>query len=175
MKRILFLFLAFISFTSQIGAQQNRDDQLNLSGMWIFERAEYMERSSLSQSYQVKHTINNVEDLYAYSNCFQELVKRADIQGDIALLETLFAPYIGRYSLLMPLTSYNKQVMMQFGNEEDLGKDSPLPDLKFNAGGTQYLAEIIDENAIGITLERTCYEEGVFTQSAVRCIMKREN
>ena len=149
--------------------------QIKIEGIWAFERAEYLERSSSEQSYQVKHGIEHWEDLYAYSNCFQDAVKGAIIDREEAIIETLFTPYVGKYFLMTAPSDGSKQIVMQFGGNEDIGKDSQIFDMKYSAPGIMYWVEIIDDNTIAITLRKICSEEGVDTQSAIRCIMSKDN
>ena len=173
-KILLFSSLGLTFAFMGISADAQNNTLATIEGAWVFEQAEYMEKPPSTQSYQVKHTINNKENLYAYSNCFQELVMSVDFYGGVAKTETLFTPYIGKYFLLSLPSSDNKQMMiMQVGSFEDIGKDSHIPGMKFNAPGFRYLVETIDENTIAITLEKTCFEEDVFKESAVRVYYKK--
>ena len=174
MKRLLLFSVLLICSTWHITAQHNQNQNFSLTGLWIFEKAEYMERASSQQNFQVKHTINNVENLYAHSNCYHELVKSISFfSSDVAEIEALFATFLGNYFLMPP--SHNKQIIMYFGNHEDIGKDSPIPGMKFNAPGIKYLIEYIDNNTISISVEKICSERGIYIESAIKSIMKRQN
>ena len=169
-RLLLLILLSLIGFSSQIEAQS-----LNLEGAWTFKYAEYMEMPPSLQNYQVKYVINDKENLYAHSACFQEIVMDINFYGsEVAIMETLFTSFVGKYYLIQASSSQNKQIIMHFGDIEDVGKDSPLPDMKYNAPGIQYLVEFIDEQTISITLEKPCYEDGVYTECAVRCFFKRD-
>ena len=177
MKRLLLLSILLLLLSSwNLKAQNENGSFLLTAGEWVFEKAEYMELSPSSQKYQVKHDINSEEGLYAYSACLQEVVKKAVfLNGEEALIETLFDSSLGKYSFIMPPSSENKQSLMQFGGIEDMGKESTILGRKYNAHGVMYKVEYIDENTIGIILEKGCSDENfVVTQAAVKCILKKQ-
>ena len=180
MKRLFkALLLSGIIFMSAImGANvyaQQDESKMNLRGIWQFKQAEYMEKSSPLQPYQVKHVIKKEDDLYAYMSCFQDAVKRADFYNDdVLIIESLSQVYVGMYLFMTGQPeSYKEQARMNFGGIGDIGKDAPNAGMKYNAPDILYLIEFIDENTICITLERICTENSVDTYGAVKCIMTR--
>ena len=176
MKRLLLFSILLIVSAWCLKAQQDNHN-FRLTGEWVFEKAEYMELAPASKEYQVKHSINSEEDLYAYSVCLQEVVKRVVFYNEEeAALESLFQPFSGKYCYIPePPSSVNKQTLMWFGGFEDMGKESPISGRKYNAPGIMYKFEYIDENTIGIILEKACCDENfVITQAAIKCILKRE-
>ena len=176
-KALLLSGIVFMSaiMGADVHAQQD-ESKMNLRGIWQFKQAEYMEKSSPLQPYQVKHDINSVEGLYAYSACLQHVVKRAVFYNEEAIQETLFQTFIGKYYFItQPPSSGNKQSFMQFGMFEDLDKESTIQGRKFNSPGIRYKVEYIDESTIGIILEQACCDENfVITRAAIKCILKRE-
>ena len=176
MKRLLLFFTLIIISAWNLKAQQENQSFL-LLGEWAFEKAEYMELTPPSQMYQMKHGINSEDGLYAYSDCLQEVAKKIifyDVQ--IATLDMLFGQNLGKYHFIpAPPSSANKQVLMKFGGIEDIGKESPIQGQKFNAPDVMYKIEYIDDNTIGIILEKACCDENfVITQAAIKCILKRK-
>ena len=175
MKRLIFFFI-LISSACIIKAQQEKQN-FSLTGIWVFEKAEYMELTPQSQKFQVIHGINSEEGLYAYSNCSQEVVKMAIFYSEeVAAMGTLFESYLGKCKFItQPPSSDNKQSILKFGGLEDLGKDSPVQGLKYSAPDIEYKIEYVDENTIGIILEKGCVDENLaITQTAIKCILKRE-
>ena len=175
MKRLLLFFTLIIISAWNLKAQQDDQDYL-LGGEWFLEKAEYMELTSPSQTYQVKHEINSEEGLFAYSACMQEVVRKAIFcDNETAIFESLFTQFFGKYQFITPPpTSTNKQSLMQLGSIEDMGKDSSISGRKYNSPGILYKIEYIDENSIGVILEKSCCDENfVITQAAIKCILKR--
>ena len=93
----------------------------------------------------------------------------------MAVIETLFMSYLGKYQITTPLPSSDKKLsQMTFGGIEDIGKDSPLQDRKLNAPNILYQIGFIDEDTIEIILEKPCSNNSfVITETAVRSILKR--
>jgi len=173
-KALLLGGLIFTFAITGTNIHAKSDSLMNISGTWEFKSAEYLEKASPSQSHQVKYAINSVKDLYAHSRCFQETVIEAHISNGVAMMRTLVTSLVGEYYLL-PQPSNKKKSIMFFGNFESIGKDSPFHGIKYNAPNIQYSVEVIDENTIGITLERRCHEGGAYIDSAIRCIMKKND
>jgi len=173
MKRLL-LFLAAIIAVQAVTQQQAQ--LLNLRDSWVFEKAEYMERSSALQNYQVKYTIGDVESLHAYSYCFQNLVKSVSfISENEAVVETLFKRHAGEYYLMQLNSDSGKsQTIMHFGNIENIGKKSSITGVEFNAPDITYLLEVIDEDTIAMTMEGLCTENNITKDIAIRCILKKD-
>jgi len=174
-KTLLLGGLVFISAIMGTDVSARSDHhQAILGGVWKFKQAEYMEMPSPTQDYQVKQVISDEEDLFAFG-CYQLLAKGADFRNeDVLIVESLYQPYVGRYHFYERTSvSGKKQTVMYFGGIEDMGKDAPETDLKFDAPDIQYIIEFIDENTISITVEAVCTENGVDTMGAVKCIMNR--
>ena len=148
-----------------------------MEGIWEFEKAEYMERQSQHQGYQVKYTIENEENLYALSACFQEVVSRAEFYGEeSAIFTCLFGAYVGNYEFpVNPPHTFGEQAPMIFGNVDTIGKESPFEGLKFNAPQIDYRIEYIDAGHIALILEKSCTETSGLIEGAVRCILKKTN
>jgi len=178
MKRFLLFFIFSICSFWYINAQQGGNQDFSITGFWVFEKADYMEYSPQSQKFLVKHSINDIEGLNAYSYCIQEVVKKAMFYDEVEVveIEVLFESFLGKYQFItQPPSSVNKKVIMKFGGIKDMGKESPIQERKFNAPDIEYKIEYIDENTIAIIIEKGCTDDKfVITQTAIKCILKRE-
>jgi hypothetical protein len=178
MKRLLLFSTLFIISAWNLKAQQGDNQDFSITGFWLFEKADYMEYSPQSQTFLVKHSINDIEGLNAYSYCIQEVVKKAMFYDEVGVveIEVLFESFLGKYQFIaQPLSSVNKKVLMKFGGIEDMGKESPIQERKFNAPDILYNIEYIDENTIAIIIEKGCTDDNFnITQIAIKCILKRE-
>ena len=142
-------------------------------GMWEFEKAEYLERTSPTGSYQVKQEINTREGLVAFEACYSQAVTQI-VFGDIVMVHSPFTLFCGRASFATFLSPEGSKTMMRVGCEDDeLGKESPIPGLFFNTIGISYWFEIIDEDTIAITCEALCMENSVMKDGAIRSILKK--
>jgi len=177
MKRLLLFFTLLIISAWNLKAQQGDNQDFSLTGFWVFEKADYMEYSPQSQTFLMKHSINDIEGLNAYSYCIQEVVKKAMFYDEVGVveIEVLFESFLGKYQFITQSpSSVNKKAIMKFGGIEDMGKESPIQERKFNAPDIEYKIEYIDENTIAITIEKGCIDDNsVITQTAIKCILKR--
>ena len=141
-------------------------------GIWIFEKAEYLEKTSPTQDYQVKFTMNKEDELYSLEQCYSNLVKSASFHGNIATMECLYTKYYGKYVMEEIGVSAEKQIHLIVGDPEELGLEY-APDIKFNAPGLNYLIDKLNDDTIRITVENICHEEAAVKYGAVRCILKK--
>lgn len=145
----------------------------DIEGVWVFEKAEYMERSSPQQPYQVKQVIQTVEGLDLFAQCYPEAVKSLSV-SEVVIVESPFSFYCGRGTLFPLDNSQGRKNILLIGtDEEENGKESPIPGVFFNAQGLTYLAEIIDDNTISLTLEKNCMNGTGQTEGALKCILSR--
>lgn len=148
---------------------------MDFEGNWVFEKAEYLERGSLVQDYQVKYAINTAEGLEKLDDCLHQAVKRISI-SDITQIECPFTSYCGRAHLVTIHEPKGDRYRLTVGAEpEELGKETPIPGLFYNAPGIDYWIDWIDDETIAITKEAYCVENSVGTHRAVRCILKKTN
>jgi len=142
-------------------------------GTWEFEKAEYMERFSYTGDYQVKYLIDKPEGLEALTGCFHQSVKRITIT-DVVYMECPYSFYCGRAIIITVQAPEGVKNLLTVGfDPEDLGKESPTPDVKFNVIGLTYWIEKVDDETIAMTLEAICTENAVETNAAVKCILKK--
>ena len=147
----------------------------DFSGTWVFERAEYLERSSPTSDYQVKYTINTPEGLEKLATSLHQAVKSISID-EVVHVVCPFTMYCGRAALVTLNDKKGTRYLLTVGvDPADMGKESPLPGLFFNAAGLDYWIERIDAETIAITKEAVDIVNSVATYSAVRCIMKKNN
>lgn len=147
-----------------------------LTGYWQFERGEYLEQSSPGQEYQLKSTIETEEELFSVGSCFQDVIGGVFFYNDEAKVSCMYNTYIGKYVFPMDFpSSPGEKKMMVFGDDETLGQASLIEDMVFNAPHVDYLFEYVDPETIIITIERSCYQNGVTIQGAVKCVLTRES
>ena len=144
---------------------------LNITGSWKFEKAEYLERPSAERPYQLKQVIDKEEDLYAFQPHFNNLVKGAIFEQEVAVVYGLFDRYSGRYHAAP--TEKTNQWEMIVGSTEEIGLQTQDLLHTFNAPGLRYLVEVIDDTTIGVTLEQMFPEGSVWKFGAVRCVLKK--
>ena len=76
MKKKVFLTLICLTtvcLTTLLAAANHKQDDIEahkLTGNWIFEKAEILQKLPNAQAYIVKETIDRLPDLYAFSFCF---------------------------------------------------------------------------------------------------------
>lgn len=143
----------------------------DITGSWEFEKAEYLERPSAEQPYQLKQAIDKEEDLYAFQPHFNNLVKGAIFEQEVAVVYGLFDRYSGRYHAAP--TEKTNQWEMIVGSTEEIGLQTQDLLHTFNAPGLRYLVEVIDDTTIGVTLEQMFPEGSVWKFGAVRCVLKK--
>ena len=167
-------FLVFVLSGFSVSAQDNIS--FALSGCWLFEKAEYLEQPSLGQGYQLKHTIENEEDLSMLGSCYQDVVRKACFYDEeTAKIICMFTAYVGKIEFpFVDSHSVGEQSLMVFGDPETIGEASPIEGLLFNAPQIKYQMEVIDNETICIVVERSCVENGVILQGLVKCVLKRE-
>ena len=160
----------------------------DFEGIWFFEKAEYLERPLPLMDYEVKQTIKDVEDLYAFGDCYQNAVTRIDVFNEnFANFFCLYNTFDGTYYFPNnPPDAYDKQVRFIYGEPEPENEDIPVEDsaakveemrryeYKPKIPTTECLFEFIDAHTIGIILEKTCWENGTMKEGAIRCILKRD-
>jgi hypothetical protein len=153
------------------------DFRRKFEDIWVFEKAEYLERKSLNAPLLVKQEVKKVDDLYAFSDCYQAAVVRVDVLNqDIAVFTCLFTPYVGDYRFPNDLpASYGKQVLLFFGNPEKMGEETPVEGMKYDAPEFMYQFEFVDVDTIAIMIENACWENGATKHGAVKCFLKRES
>ena len=61
-KALLLGGLVYVSAIMGTNVSAQNNPKASLGGIWEFERAEYMERSSTLQNYQIKHVIGDEYD-----------------------------------------------------------------------------------------------------------------
>ena len=178
MKRAIYVLLAasivLPAFVSGGNDETPKPDTLStFRGEWVFEKAEYMERNSPTQAYQVKNAIDSVKGLEAFSKCFHQTVKRITI-GEVVYLDCPFTSYCGRAMLATIQTPLGNRNLLTVGfDPEDFGKESPMPDVKYNVIGLTYWIEKTGDETITMTLEAICTENAVDTQAAIKCYLKK--
>ena len=143
----------------------------DIIGAWEFEKAEYMERPAPDQPYRLKNVVEKEEGLYAFEPYFNNMVKRAIFEEEVAVVYGLFDRLSGRYSI--EPTDKKNQWEMTVGNAEETGMQSVDSVHIFNAPGLLYLIEIIDDSTIGVTLEQMFQEDNVMKFGALRCILRK--
>ena len=173
--KVLFLacliFAGLVTFTA--GTLPQSVSLRDFNGEWKFEKAEYLERSSLTSDFQVKHEIKTTEGLEQLAPCLHHAVKRISI-SDIVQVTCPFIMYCGQAVLVTVNDPKGDRYLLTVGTDpEELGKESPLSGVVFNIVGLNYWVEKIDEATIALTKEVTCVDNEVVTHSAVRCIMKK--
>lgn len=158
----------------------------DFEGSWIFEKAEYLERPLPQMDYEVKQIIKDVGDLFAFGDCYQNVVTRIDVFNEnSAYFFCLYDTFDGTYYFPNNLPdAYGRQVRFIYGEpeNEDIPVDDPAAEaermkrveLKPKAPTTECLFEFIDKHTIGIILERPCWENGAMKVGAIRCILKRD-
>ena len=180
MKRALSVLLlgVIIMFMNELRGSNIFSQQRTLrdfEGDWVFEKAEYLERNSLVQDFQVKYVINAAEGLEKLGSCLLQAVKRISIEY-ITQVECPFTLYCGRTALVTIHDPKGDRYLLTVGvDPEDVGKETPIPDVFFNVVGLDYWIEKIDHETIAITKEALCINNSVETHSAVRCILKKAN
>lgn len=146
---------------------------LGFEGEWVFEKAEYLERSSPASDYQVKYEISNAEGLEGLPGCLQQAAKSISIR-DVAQVECPYTSYCGRAFLAALNDPKGDKYLLTIGCDfEEMGRESPIPGLFFNIVGLEYRLEKISEDTIAITKEATCVDNSVETHSAVKCFLKK--
>jgi len=160
------------AFSVNVNFQQpvNPDSSV-IIGAWEFEKAEYMERPSAGQPYRLKNVVEKEEGLFAFEPHFNNMVKRAIFEEEVAVVYGLFDRLSGRYRF--EPTEKKNQWEMTIGNAEEIGMQSVDSVHIFNAPGLRYLFEIIDDTTIGVTLEQMFQEDNVMKFGAVRCILRK--
>lgn len=169
------LLIGGILITSVSGYAKNLQKEnlhSKFEGTWVFEKAEYMERDSLQGSYEVKYTIDKVENLEALIGCYHYVVKQISI-GSIAVVECPFARYYGSVTLVTIQYSEGDRVLMEVGNVEEIGKETPIEGVYFNAPNLHYWIDKVDDHTLCLTLEEICHEDGKEKHGAVKCILKK--
>ena len=175
--KVLFLaclvFAGLVTFTA--GKLPRGVSLMDFNGQWEFEKAEYLERSSLTADYQVKYEINAPEGLEKLEPCLHQAVKSISV-SDIVHVACPYTVYFGRAVLVAINDPKGDRYLLTVGiDPEDTGKESPLPDEHDNIFGFDYWIERIDPETIAITKEATCVDNAVVTHSAVRSILKQFN
>ena len=167
----LFSVLAF----SKNNEIQRQPFEIDIKGAWEFEKAEYLERRSPAQPYEVKRVIEKEEDLYSLEQHFSNLIKKAVFEDEIAIVYDLFSRYCGRYSINSTNSTEkpgDKQFEVFIGNVEEIGMVYAEIH-EFNAPGLRYLIDKPDEDTLRITLENMFQDDGVTIFGAVRCVLKK--
>ena len=168
---ICFLF-SLLAFGRINVIQQLPSPKIDLKGTWEFVKAEYSERLTLKEPYQVKQVIEKEENLYAFEQHFSNVIKSALFEDEIAIVYDLFSRFCGRYSIISTGNPEDKQVELLIGNADEIGMvyaDTHV----FNAPNLRYLIDRIDDETIGITLENIIQHDTVTVYGAVRCILKK--
>ena len=178
MKRTFFALLLsgliLSTFVSGGNDEKPKPDTLSIfKGEWVFEKAEYMERSSPTQAYKVKYVIDSVKGLEAIASCIHQTVKRITID-EVVFLDCPFSSYCGRAVIVTVQEPEGDKHLLTIGiDPEDFGKDAPIADVKFNIIGLTYWIEKVDDETISMTAEAICMENAVKKDAAVKCILKK--
>jgi hypothetical protein len=174
----LLLFGVIIMFMVELRGSNyssQTSDIRDFDGEWEFEKAVILERKTLEQRFQVKHEINTAEGLEKLDACLHQAVKRISI-GDVVHVTCPFTIYCGRAVFVTFHDPEGDRYLLTVGvDPEELGKETPIPDVFFNVVGLDYWIEKIDHETIAITKEALCIDNSVETHSAVRCILKKNN
>ncbi len=168
------LFLMSTMFCSTVSAQDKAS--FELTGCWLFKKAEYAEQITPNKEYKLKYTIDKEENLSTLGACYQDVVGRACFYNRaVAKFSGIYTTYIGSFEFPFDnsLTAPGRYLMI-FGNVETIGKASPVEGLVFNAPQIEYRIEILDNNTLCIVIERPCIENGATIQGLVRSTLIRE-
>ena len=145
----------------------------NFEGEWFFEKAEYLERTSLNQDYVVKYEIKNPEGFDNLASCLHYAAKRISI-NQITQVVCPFASFCGHGHIVTVNEPKGDRYLLVIGADaEELDTETPIPGLFYNITGLDYWIEWIDDETIALTKEAYCIENEVGTYSAVRSILKK--
>lgn len=175
MKRLFkaLLLTAVLLHVSELRGQDPDNPYTSLNGIWNFEKAEYLERTSPAEAYQIKQEINTIEDLVVFEKCYSQAVIQISFE-DIVMVYSPFTRYCGRVTFVTFRFPEGDKTMMTVGCKDDeLDKETQIPDVFFNIIELTYWIEKIDEETIAITCEASCREDSIKKDGAIRCIMKK--
>jgi len=132
-----------------------------------------MERSSFTDDFHVKYVIEKPEALEAFTKCLSQAVKRITF-GDAVYVDCPFETFCGRPVIVTVHTQKGERKRLTVGDDPDaIGKDSSIPGVKYNVAGLTYWIEKTDNETIAMTLEAICFENGVETNAAIKCFLKK--
>lgn len=161
---------------SEESSSLKNEEPFKLTGCWLFEKAEYLEQSSTEKKYQLKDTIKYEEDLVVLGSCYQEAVKKICFYNEeSAKIICMFTTYVGNVKFPSGTTLVaGKKQRMIFGVSELDGEASFVDDMEHNAPQIEYQVEVLNNETLCITLEKSCYKNGATLHGIVKCILKRE-
>jgi len=167
-------FIFFLAFSKNNGIPPI-NSLTEFEGIWTFEKAEYLERKSNTDDFQVKFLIKTTDELEALPTCFHQSVKKITI-GEIAYIDCPQTFYCGRATIVTFQEPKGEKKLLTVGLvPEDLGKESPIAGIIFNIIGLKYWIEKVDDNTIAMTLDTICTENSVEKNAAVKCFLKKMN